>query len=260
MPQSLISEQFSNTKHDQVQRVELGKFSLSYFTTPHADTNEDSIGYFHDPETGTTILLLADGMGGHSEGDKASKTVIQGLLSELKKAKEGGFITSIIEAIDAVHKKIQKNWQDAGTTLSIAEVTDKTVRFYSIGDSPALLLSATGEVLYRSNLHSPKDFALKSGLFTEKAIMQKEQDHYVSNVVGLDDYFVELSPSLKLSKGDIVLIASDGLFPKSFSFEFNLEPADFETSMMDLLSHTTIPNAQVPKELADDTSFLFLQR
>src|SRR5690606_5847997 len=122
----------------------------------------------HDPEVGTTVLLLADGMGGHSEGEKASKAVIQGLINELKKAKEGGVITSIIEAIDAVHKKIQKNWEDAGTTLTVAEINDKSVRFYSIGDSPALLLSSQGEVLYRNNLHSPKDFALKSGLFAEK--------------------------------------------------------------------------------------------
>jgi len=260
MSQTFITEQFFNTNHDKVQTIELGKNRLGYFTTPYHEVNQDSIGYFHDPDSMTTIMLLADGMGGHSEGEKASKAVIQGIINELKKAKEVGPIASIIEAIDAVHKKIQKNWDDAGTTLSVAEVTDKSVRFYSIGDSPALLLSSTGEVLYRSNLHSPKDFALKSGLFAEKTIMQKEQDHYVSNVVGMDDYFVEVSPSLKLTKGDVVLIASDGLFDKNFSYEFALPPGDYEETLMGLLAHTTLKDGVRPPELGDDTSFLFFQR
>lgn len=260
MPQTIIADQFFNTRHDQVQFVELGKNRLAYFTTPYDDMNQDSIGYFHDPDSNTTIMLLADGMGGHSEGEKASKAVIQGIINELKKAKEVGPIASIIEAIDAVHKKIQKNWNDAGTTLSVAEVTEKNVRFYSIGDSPALLLSNSGEVLYRSNLHSPKDFALKSGLFAEKTIMQKEQDHYVSNVVGMDDYFVEVSPSLKLSKGDIVLIASDGLFNKNFNFQFTLPMGNYEESLHALLAHGTLKENARPDVLEDDTSFLFYQR
>lgn len=257
MSNTVISEQFFNTRHDSVQQIELGKNRLSYFTTPYADLNQDSIGFFYDADNNVTILLLADGMGGHSEGEKASKAVIQGIIGELKKAKEVGPIASIIEAIDSVHKKIQKNWNDAGTTLSVAEVSDKSVRFYSIGDSPALLLSNAGEVLYRSNLHSPKDFALKSGLFAEKTILQKEQDHYVSNVVGMDDYFVEVSPSLKLSKGDVVLIASDGLFDKNFSYEFSLPP---EETLLGLLTHTTLKNGVRPEALGDDTSFLFYQR
>ncbi len=257
MPNGVVSEHFFNTRHEQVQFLDLGKTQLSYFTTPCADVNQDSIGFFHDPESATTIMLLADGMGGHSEGEKASKAVVQGILNELKNAKESGPITSIIEAIDSVHKKIQKNWDDAGTTLSVAEVNDKSVRFYSIGDSPALLLSSAGNVLYRSNLHSPKDFALKSGLFAEKTILQKEQDHYVSNVVGMDDYFVEVSPSLKLSKGDMVLIASDGLFDKNFSYQFVLSPQE---SLISLLAHTTMSDGVRAANPDDDTSFLFLQR
>jgi PPM family protein phosphatase len=259
MATPIISEQFFNTKHEQIQHVELGKSRLSFFTTSardHVELNQDSIGFFYDPENNTTIILLADGMGGHSEGEKASKAVVQGILSELKKAKETGPIASIIEAIDNVHKRIQKNWNDAGTTLSVAEINDKTVRFYSIGDSPALLLSNTGEVLYRSNLHSPKDFALKSGLFTEKSIMQKEQDHYVSNVVGIDDYFVEVSPSLKLSKGDIVLIASDGLFDKNFNYSFSFSMSDQSETLLELLHVTTMKD----RIFDDDTSFLFYQK
>ncbi len=260
MPQQIISDQFFNSKHEEVQFIEQEKFKISFFTTPYADVNQDSIGYFHDPESQTTILLLADGMGGHSEGEKASKAVVQGIINELKSAKEVGPITSIIEAIDAVHKKIQRNWNDAGTTLSVAEINDKTVRFYSIGDSPALLLSSTGEVLYQSNLHSPKDFALKSGLFAEKTIKQKEQDHFVSNVVGLDDYFVEVSPSLKLSKGDVVLISSDGLFDKNFSFEFALPNANFDETLKVLLEQTSLKSHKRHEDLFDDTSFLFFQR
>lgn len=260
MPNLIKSDQFFNTKHDEVQFIELDKTKVAYFTAPYADTNQDSIGYFHDPENLTTILLLADGMGGHSEGEKASKAVIQGILNELKNAKEVGPITSIIEAIDAVHKKIQRNWNDAGTTLSVAEVSDKTVRFYSIGDSPALLLSSTGDVLYQSNLHSPKDFALKSGLFAQKTIMQKEQDHFVSNVVGLDDYFVEVSPSLKISKGDVVLISSDGLFPKNFTYQFSLPNGNFDETLSTLLEQTSLKSNKRHDELFDDTSFLFFQR
>tara|TARA_R110000868_G_scaffold72133_1_gene210375 strand:- start:2954 stop:3736 length:783 start_codon:yes stop_codon:yes gene_type:complete len=260
MSEPIQSDQFFNTRHEQVQHIELGKNRLAYFTTPYGEMNQDSIGYFHDPDNQTIIMLLADGMGGHSEGEKASKAVIQGIINELKSAKETGPIASIIEAIDAVHKKIQRNWNDAGTTLSVAEINDKTVRFYSIGDSPALLLSSTGEVLYQSNLHSPKDFALKSGLFAEKTIMQKEQDHYVSNVVGLDDYFVEVSPSLKLSKGDVVLISSDGLFDKNFAYQFVLPNSSYEETLQALLEQTALKSEHRHEDLFDDTSFLFFQR
>lgn len=260
MPNLIKSDQFFNTRHDEVQLLELDKNKVAFFTTPYAEVNQDSIGYFHDPESQTTILLLADGMGGHSEGEKASKAVIQGIINELKNAKEVGPISSIIEAIDAVHKKIQRNWDDAGTTLSVAEVGEKTVRFYSIGDSPALLLSSTGEILYQSNLHSPKDFALKSGLFAEKTIMQKEQDHFVSNVVGLDDYFVEVSPSLKISKGDVVMIASDGMFSKNCTYEFALPNGNFDETLTALLEQTSLKSSKRHEELFDDTSFLFFQR
>ena len=88
MPNLIKSDQFSNTRHDEVQLLELDKNKVAFFTTPYAEVNQDSIGYFHDPESQTTILLLADGMGGHSEGEKASKSVIQGIINELKNVVE----------------------------------------------------------------------------------------------------------------------------------------------------------------------------
>ena len=122
--------------------------------------NEDRMGYCYTRESG--IFLLADGMGGHPQGEVAAQLALQ-VISEMfqkeatpKLADAAGFLTS---AVLAAHQQILRYAMDKGmldtprTTMVAAVVQDGLVTWLHCGDS-RLYLVREGELLARTRDHS----------------------------------------------------------------------------------------------------------
>lgn len=185
--------------------------TISVYTHPSIDEpgrlNQDSV--YVATGDGEFVLAVADGMGGHPDGDKASRLALE-CLSESLNSNNKITPNTVLEAIDAANKAILSNGGGLGTTLTVCHVKDHQVRFYSIGDSKAWVVNS-GVEKFSTTEQTVGGYAEESGIVDEKVITEHPESHHVINAIGDRNLKMEVSGLMPLIRGDQVLLASDGL-------------------------------------------------
>lgn len=163
------------------------------------------------------MVIVADGLGGHKGGATASKMAVS-ILGEAAKKWQ---LTSVEErlprremvlaAFEKAHNDIKALGLGAGTTLTVAEVTPETVRFYNAGDSFGLLMGGMGTLKFKNVEHSPVGYCLEAGAITEQEVIGHPAAGVVLNALGIDPVRVEITQEMELARRDHILLASDGL-------------------------------------------------
>lgn len=167
------------------------------------------------------LLLVADGMGGHAAGQRASEMAVRAFVSAFHRGGEtmsgrlSGAVDTVNHALAAAIEADPDHLEGMGTTLLAAAVTPLGLEWVSIGDSP-LYLYRRG-VLRRMNAdHSFRpvlqEMVGKGELTVEQAANSSLRNRLRSALVGGDIALVDLAARPQpLLEGDIVLAASDGL-------------------------------------------------
>ncbi len=190
---------------------------IGIFTATHRglvrDGNEDSC--FH----GTTVIAVADGLGGHKAGEIASATAIES-LAELDgqtfpgpEAARDALLQAIEQSNQAVIDKALANdeYWGMGTTLTAAVVGDGWLQLGHVGDSRAYLLR-DGTLRQLTNDHTIVAEAVRQGRLTPGEATHHPERSVLTRAVGLDPNLkVEGPPAFELEPGDQVLLCSDGL-------------------------------------------------
>jgi serine/threonine protein phosphatase PrpC len=199
----------------------LGRRSIALFSTrsPGKDTsNEDSAALLPWDDY-SAVLVVADGLGGQSLGEVASRKAVQALERSLALADRETFQlrTAIIDGIEAANQAVLAIGAGAATTLAIVELSvggpdGDVARTYHVGDAGVLVCGGRGRLKLLTTAHAPVAYGVEAGLIGDDEAMHHADRHVVSNVVGATDSRIELGASLTLSRNDTVLIASDGLF------------------------------------------------
>jgi protein phosphatase len=166
------------------------------------------------------FAVLADGMGGHTGGALASRTVCDHFLQSVAAAK-GEVGERLIEGLGAanaaVANKIAANplLAGMGSTLIGAAFTSAGIEWVSVGDSP-LFLFRRGEIALLNEDHSlaPElDRMVAEGKLTAEEARHDPRRHMLrSAVTGEEIDLLDVSRQpLKLEPGDYVILASDGI-------------------------------------------------
>ena len=175
--------------------------------------NEDSALAMPVGES-AALLAVADGMGGESHGEVASRLTVESLQAEVAALDgfEGMLRTAVIDGIERASKAVQENAAGAGTTLAAAEISKNSVRTYNIGDSVVLIVGGRGKIKRQTLAHSPVGYGVESGLLDEGEAMHHDERHVISNYIGATDMRIDIGSPMALARRDTVLLASDGLF------------------------------------------------
>jgi len=173
------------------------------------------------------IVVLADGMGGHSAGDIASKTVVTEVFSELKFHSDLFFDHAdhlpqlmqgaITNANDCIRDAITENPESRGmgSTVVAAVIAGTKMYWSSVGDSP-LYHYRSGKLEQVNEDHSmaPQiDAMVAAGAIRpEDAKTHPDRNSLTSAVAGgkiarMDNRGL----AVELKAGDIVIVSSDGL-------------------------------------------------
>nr|WP_241429286.1 serine/threonine-protein phosphatase [Agrococcus sp. ARC_14] len=171
--------------------------------------NEDSL------VTQPPIFAVADGMGGHSHGDLASKAVAEqlGALGGLETVEPIDVVDALRHATDII-EKLGDGEGAAGTTVTgcAFAMHDDAPHFavFNVGDSRTYAM--LGERLTRITIdHSVVQELIDAGLLTEEEAETHPEANVVTRGVGagidpVPDYFLlPIMPQLRL------LVCSDGL-------------------------------------------------
>lgn len=183
-------------------------------------TNQDYLDCF--PAQG--VFLLADGMGGHSAGDTASRIAVEAAAASLLSAQESGVTDDLagslrvgqaVEASNhAVRTAVEKDPSLAGmgTTLVLGMRVGSRLFFAHVGDSR--LYRLRGDSLERlTRDHSLVQELIDKGLFgdREEAHAAGIGDNILTRGVGLEPEVEMDVGHVELHSDDIYLACSDGL-------------------------------------------------
>ena len=179
--------------------------------------NEDYANQFVN-RAGMTMILLADGMGGHRAGNIASEMAVTDLgaawvateISTINEVREW-----FAEYLEKENQQIHRIGQDEehkgmGTTLEAVAVIDNQVLFAHVGDS-RIGLVRNGEYHQLTSDHSLVNALLKAGQITEEEAAHHPQRNIITQSIGQKD---ELQPDfgmVTVEAGDFIVINSDGL-------------------------------------------------
>ena len=167
------------------------------------------------------LLVVADGMGGHSAGHRGSEMAVRNFVRAFHRGGETmreRFVRALAAANEAIATAVEadpENLEGMGTTLLAVAATPLGLEWISVGDSP-LYLWRSGRLRRLNADHSFRPLLeerVASGeLSAEDAAASGLRTRLRAAVNGHEISLVDLPRApLPLLEGDIVLAGSDGL-------------------------------------------------
>ena len=175
------------------------------------ERNED--GHLARPEAG--IWAVADGMGGHADGDVASRTVIDALAAIERPSSAADLLASCERSVDAANVELmeigrQRGGVIVGTTIAVLLAFEGYYACAWLGDSRIYMVRA-GEITQLSRDHTEVQELLAQGIITAEEAAGWCGRNGITRAVGVDDEAVLDVTSGPLAPGDSFVICSDGL-------------------------------------------------
>ena len=195
------------------------------------DHNEDAslawqfvLAQWGHPPLPMGLFIIADGMGGHRQGEQASalalglaaKYIVRQLCLPLLDNREGMSqqvpINEVLETgMHLAHKAVAHDLPESGTTMTLALVLGDGVYIAHVGDSRAYL-GERGHLQPLTQDHSVAARLLQIGQATSQEIDSQRNILYKAIGQGL-----EIEPDIvyhDLNRGQYLLICCDGLWGK----------------------------------------------
>lgn len=177
------------------------------------EKNEDRMGYCYTREAG--LFVLADGMGGHPDGEVAAQIALQTIAARFQHQAKPALADVqefLASALLAAHQQILRYGSDKGeldsprTTLVAAVLQDGCATWVHCGDSRLYMVRA-GELLTRTRDHS----------YMELRSIPPSLAHINRNVLftclgSPTKPIYDLAGPVPLQQGDRILLCSDGLW------------------------------------------------
>lgn len=186
----------------------------------------DSISVAHDTDVGRVraenqdstwatavgcraVLVVADGMGGHSGGASASSAATRVL--ETAFAVQGlqhpqdmdGLFESVAESVSA-------SAPDGGTTLVVARIDQTQLDVWHVGDSRAYVLRDSGLMPVTSD-HSWVQTLVDTGQLTREQAVGHPRRNVLLRAIGRGRESAPEHSALRFLPHDVLLLCSDGL-------------------------------------------------
>lgn len=178
------------------------------------DDNREHIRFYDSFNNG--IFAVADGMGGHSHGDFASKATVTEIENVLANEKNIT-ITEINRYIDSANsiicRKMNKCSQRIGSTFVLANISGFNLKVFNIGDSKCLLFR-NGEIVQISRDHNVEASLLASGVSKELASKNPKRKHLTQHLgIFPEEMLLSVyeSENITLEKDDVIVLCSDGV-------------------------------------------------
>jgi serine/threonine protein phosphatase PrpC len=196
----------------EAQQLSSGTAMVYSAPAPHKESANEDAAALVSVEPASNVLIVADGVGGQQAGDEAARIAVESIIDALRKNRESQSLRdSILDGIEQANRRILAMGKGAATTVVVAEIQQRQLRTYYVGDSLILLTGQRGRLKFQNTSHSPVGYALESGFINEEQAIHHEERNLVSNVIGTAEMSIEIGPVMKISPRDTLVLSSDSL-------------------------------------------------
>jgi protein phosphatase len=178
--------------------------------------NEDS----HLVRVDVGLFAVADGMGGHQAGERASRMALDTLAEVLKPPEKSADREDVLAALrDATQAagaaifdaaQSDPDLQGMGTTMTSLWFHGGRVYLAHVGDSRAYLFR-DGRTQQLSDDHSWVSEQVRAGMMTEEEAKESKFRHIITRSVGFEREVMVDGAAIPIQAGDCYLLCSDGL-------------------------------------------------
>lgn len=194
--------------------------------------NEDSIGSSYDERRG--IFVVADGLGGHALGEKASAAAVETIISRWNASEEdvsAQLKGKIAEANQSILQLQKAENSVMKTTVAALAVNGDQAVWANVGDSRVYFIHG-GRLHACTNDHSVAYMKYKSGEITREQIATDEDQSRLLRSLGSEernepDIHVADIP---LESGDAFFLCSDGAWEYLMDEEILIDFLKSETA------------------------------
>jgi protein phosphatase len=184
------------------------------------NNNEDSVAV----DTESSLIVLADGMGGYNAGEVASNMATSFIRTELGRwltaaagnASDADVKRALEICVDNANRAIfnaahsNPQYAGMGTTLVVGVFREGRLLLGHVGDSRGYRLR--GDVFSQiTHDHSLLQEQIDAGLITAEQALFSANKNLVTRAVGVEDSVMLESHLHELLPGDLILLCSDGL-------------------------------------------------
>lgn len=181
--------------------------------------NQDRMGYSFTRDT--LLLLLADGMGGHIQGEMAATIALQ-TIGTLFQQNANPYVKKpekfLEDSFFAAHREIHRyrainNLPETPRTTIVACLIQHNSAYWAHCGDSRLYWMRQGEILARTRDHSRIETLIAQGKVDPSERDTHPERNKLFNCLGAPTMpIVELSHRASLQAGDVILLCSDGLW------------------------------------------------
>ena len=161
------------------------------------------------------VWLVADGMGGHSDGRFASQTIVDAVgamqLPEDIDLALDGIASAIHGANSAIFTRAQSLGAQIGSTVVALVVRGNEFVVLWAGDSRAYLLR-DGALIQLTRDHTQVELMVERGLLSPEEAADHPMKHVLARAVGVEETLEIDAIKDQIAARDLFLLCSDGLY------------------------------------------------
>jgi len=181
--------------------------------------NEDRVGYAFGKDV--LLMVIADGMGGHQQGEVAAEIAVQEITRRFKVEARNRLrrpFEFLVSSIQAAHRAIvahadSHNLLECPRTTCVACVVQNGYAYWAhAGDSRLYVLRA-GRLLAQTQDHSKVQQMIDAGQITaEQAARHPDLNKIFSCLGGVVPPHIDMGREIHLEIGDTILLSTDGFW------------------------------------------------
>lgn len=164
------------------------------------------------------IFIVADGVGGNNSGEIASRTAVNQIVEfvETNEINDMDAVDFLLKSISQANFKVfdlsQKYKENNGmaTTMVIAYIKDSWLYILNVGDSRAYIYEQ-GYLRQLTEDHTYVNTLVKLGIITKDEAEVHDERHKITKAVGAESEIKPDISRIKISKGDKIVLCTDGL-------------------------------------------------
>ena len=191
------------------------KYKITYSAITEKGSRERNEDYFGaDMSENVTACVLCDGLGGHGNGDVASKLVVEKMLDAMCDKKmniEDAVMYSQQKLLEK--QEIENAKESMKTTMTGLLIKDGIAKFVHVGDS-RIYLFENDRYKSRTKDHSIPQMLVERGDIAESEIRHHEDRSRLLRAMGTEwnTPKYEVSRDIKISRKTSFLMCSDGFW------------------------------------------------